>query len=110
MGFRTVVMLSNDHAHEWEKDAALGQKIRIASSMGRHQKNDIDGYGKVVEVVHADCQTLAVLDGYEDFNPVAAKGWVRGESDEETTIRLLKEAADKLGYRLTKKSAAKNDA
>jgi hypothetical protein len=27
MGFRTVVILNNDRAHEWEKDAKLGQLI-----------------------------------------------------------------------------------
>lgn len=30
MGFRTVVMLSNDYAHEWEHDPKLGEKIAHA--------------------------------------------------------------------------------
>ena len=65
MGFRTVVMLSNDMAHQWEKDEALGKKIsramNYANDMDRKDMASISGYGTVVECVHADCQTLAML-------------------------------------------------
>ncbi len=35
--------------------------------------------------------------------PLAYKGWTTNEADEETALHLLKDAADKLGYRLVKK-------
>lgn len=109
MGFRTVVMLSNDHAHEWQKDTELGDKIacamNYASDPKRQDLASIDGYGRVVECCHADQQTLAMLDGYTAFKYVESQHWSRKESDDEATIRLLKQAANKLGYRLVKKPA-----
>lgn len=106
MGFRTVVMLNNDQAHEWEKDAELGPKIaramNHASSANTEHLANVGGYGRVVECVHGDNQTLAILDGYTFFSGIAAKGWVPGEHQEEIAAKLLKEAAKRLGYRLVK--------
>ncbi|WCM21427.1 hypothetical protein NDK50_08245 [Paraburkholderia bryophila] len=108
MGFRTVVMLSNDMAHEWERDAGLGRKIglamKYASSPDRRDMASIGGYGRVVECVHADNQTLAMLDGYTAFTHIDAQSWIRGDGDDSAVLRLLKSAANKLGYRLVKKS------
>lgn len=102
MGFRTVVMLSNDQAHEWSHDAELGMKIqRVMNMIGRDA--GVGGYGQVVECVHADCQTLAVLDGYTTFETVAAKGWLPGESKDEIALKLLKDAARARGYQLVKR-------
>ena len=102
MGYRTVVMLSNDYAHEWENDLKLGKKIALAMN-GVDDKRRVGAYGLVAECVHADAQTLAVLDGYTKFNPLTYKGWATNETDKEIAQRLLKDAADKLGYRLVKK-------
>ena len=110
MGFRTVVMLSNDMAHQWEKDVELGQKIaramNYASDPQRQDMATIGGYGRAVECTHADCQTLAVLDGYTGFSHVVSDIWTRGDEPDSTAIRLLKSAAKKLGYRLVKNPAA----
>lgn len=103
MGFRTVVMLSNDHAHEWSNDPELGRKISRDSI--RSGESALGQYGDVIECVHGDTQTLAVLDGYTSFKCLASKSWARGESENEVAVRLLKEAADQLGFRLVKKSA-----
>lgn len=100
MGFRTVVMLCNDFANEWENDANLGKKIARAMN----NSLPIENYGKVVECIHGDTQTLAVLDGYTMFSPVAVRGWSRGDIENEITLKLLKQAADVLGYRLVKQS------
>jgi hypothetical protein len=106
MGFRTVVMLSNDMAYQWENDPELGRKISramsFANSRERKDMASVGGYGKVVECVHADCQTLAMLDGYTAFTHVDSQPWSRGEGDDTAVVRLLKSAAKKLGYRLVK--------
>ena len=100
MGFRTVVVLSNDQAHEWEKDPQLGRKIWEASSSdGRADFQ----YGTIVEQVHADTQSLAVLDGYVGKS-VAYWNWHRGQTPEERNLSLLKEFADKMGYHIHKKA------
>lgn len=106
MGFRTVVMLNNDTAHQWEDDPKLGQKIAQAmNGAGQFNgTNSIDNYGHVVECVHCDSQTIAVLSEYSNFAPIGARGWNKGETDEEVKIALLKAAAEKLGFSLVKKS------
>lgn len=109
MGFRTVVMLSNDMAHQWEKDPELGRKIGLAmnyaNSPDRRDMASVDGYGQVVECVHADCQTLAMLDGYAAFTHIDSQSGLRGDGANTAVVRLLKSAANKLGYRLVKKPA-----
>lgn len=109
MGYRTVVMLSNDMAHQWSKDANLGDKIlgamNYAGSLERGDMASFSGYGRVVECVHADNQTLAVLGFYTRFTPIDGQMWKQDESDDAAALRLLKSAANKLGYRLVKKPA-----
>lgn len=100
MGYRTVVMLSNDQASEWENDALLGEKIARAMN----SNSPIGNYGKVVQCVHGDEQTLAVLDGYTMFQPLAGKIWCRDDAIEDVAVKLLKEAARTLGYRLVKQN------
>jgi hypothetical protein len=97
MGYRTVVMLNNDMMHEWANDAELGSKIR-RFVLGR-DKDLGRGFGSVVEVTHADTRTLCILDHYQNFTPVAFNSWPNKDD-----VALLKEAADKYGYRLVKKS------
>lgn len=103
MGFRTVVVLSNDHAHEWEKDPELGRKIFMAASIGNKElaRRELP-YGHVVECVHADTQTLAILDGYSG-RPVAYTHWHRGQTSEQQELVLLKELAEKHGKILRSK-------
>lgn len=102
MGYRTVVMLDNDFAHEWGNDPELGKKIAHAMNSSPAQDRSVGNYGSVVECVHADVQTLAILDGYTFFDRVSVKSWSRNESDQERNLKLLKEFAESMGYRLTK--------
>jgi len=103
MGYRTVVVFNNDQTHEWEKDPELGQKIRddmFRRANERYTPLELIG-GRVVECVHADVQTLAAFDGYDGF-VLAHSHWVRGETPEQRQLKLLKELANKLGYRVSK--------
>ena len=105
MGFRTVLALSNDLAQEWENDPKLGRKIWEASCRW-NRKGDQSGYefhyGQIIEQVHADCQTLIIAEHYGG-KPVAHWSWHAGQTEEDRNLRLLKELADKLGYRVSKK-------
>lgn len=110
MGFRTVVVLNNDLAHEWEKDSELGQKImRAASLKGWTAASPLDRfeYGEVVEQVHADCQTVAFLDGYGG-KAMAYSHWFRNQTEDQKNLNMLKALADTLGYRVSKKPAKKD--
>lgn len=111
MGFRTVVVLNNDRASEWEYDPELGRKIFLAGS-AKSFGGDEDRarqylpYGEVVEQVHADTQTVAFLDGYSG-KPMAYEFWRRGQTEEQKNLAMLKSLADSLGYRVSKKPAKK---
>jgi len=100
MGYRTVVVLFNDKSSEWQNDPKLGEKIVHGMNRIGDPKADL-GYGRIVECTHADTQTLAVLDSY-NFITVAHDHWTRNEKPEELSLKLLKEAANKLGYKLVK--------
>lgn len=109
MGFRTVVILFNDNAHEWEKDPELGKKI----AAGMHHVHDKDyfspsylQYGRVVECVHADVQTLAFLDNY-GFTPINHTSWSSGVPQDQAIIQSLKDTAEKYGYRLIRKPGSR---
>lgn len=110
MGFRTVVMLSNDMCHAWSTDAELGQKIQkamnyawVTDSDPYSRDNHVGNYGRVVECVHADTQTLSILNHYDGFKPLYHSGFNQNMSEDAVAVNLIKEAADKLGYRLVKK-------
>jgi len=110
MGFRTVVMLNNDVSDKWSKDPNLGSMIQEAMNFAhtsdpeRKEWSRLRNYGRVVECVHADTQTLVRLDHYSGFEPLAYTSRTFGPSTDEDKINLLKRAADELGYRLVKKS------
>lgn len=108
MGFRTTVVLYNDHSGQWENDPMLGKKIHASAghamcnppTEGSHLQG---GYGRVVGCHHADTQVIGVFDSY-DFQSIAFSQWRRGEAKDDMKVRMLKEAADALGYRLVKKA------
>lgn len=94
MGFRTLVMLYNDQSKEWVNDPSLGNRIMEAS----HHGNNF-GCGQVVECVHTDTQTLAVINSYQ-FDVLARSGW--NASGEDYRVELLRTAAREMGYTLVK--------
>lgn len=110
MGYRTVVLLQNDRASEWQKDAELGHKIAIAMNYampmrlepGDRSKADF-GYGHVVSCHHADTQSIGIFDSYH-FTPLAYSNWYAGEDEESMKLKMLKVAAEEMGYRLVKKA------
>ena len=97
MGYRTVVVLNNDTASNWSDDPLLGRHIRNAM----HEKRSFSNYGKVIECEHADTNTLMVLNSLNG-TALAHTLWHQGQTDEGAAVALLMQAAQKLGYRLTK--------
>ena len=111
MGFRTVVVLSNDRASEWEHDAELGRKIFLAGSMHsfggderRARAGQILTCGEIVEQVHGDVQTVAFLDGYGG-RAMAQSHWSMSQTEDQKNLQMLKAVADSLGYTISKKRA-----
>jgi len=100
MGFRTVVVLFNDQTSEWKNDPHLGENIMHAANSREDRSL---GYGRVIECVHADSQTLGVLNSY-NFMPLARGNWYTGQKTEQMKLDLLQKAAEELGYTLVKKA------
>lgn len=110
MGYRTVVMLTNDTAHHWARDPQLGQLISSAMHHSKDENNRLAqlraggiDYGRVVQCAHADEQTLVVLDAYQGFKALAHRTWRRDDWTVNVPLRLLMEAADAMGYQLVPK-------
>lgn len=104
MGFRTVVVLSNDYVHEWGHDPYLGSKIFLAAgTRDLAAGQNFSPYGEIVEQVHADTQTVAFLDGCGG-EAMVREHWRCNEDDGAKNLRLLKALADKLGYSVRRKN------
>lgn len=103
MGYRTVVILSNDEAHNWSKDPLLGEKIFESASKLQRGNGEFSG-GSVVEQVHCDQQSLIVIDSLQGTT-VATTHWSRDQTAEARDLALLRELAAKHGFNLSKKRA-----
>lgn len=97
MGYRTIVILYNDMQHVWQHDPDLGRKIASC----QHKKISFNS-GSVVEMCHADEQTIAVIDSY-NYHPLAQSNWKFDEKHDEIKLKMLKLAAEEMGYSLVKK-------
>ena len=103
MGYRTIVALCNDRSSAWNYDPDLGRKIMAISAAREDRNGDALRIGlSLVECEHADTQSLIIADGYE-AKAYAHTNWYQGDTGEARDLRLLKELADRLGYRVTKK-------
>lgn len=98
MGYRTVVILSNNLAHVWEKDASLGEKIMIAAS----RPDAHFEYGDIIEQVHCDVQSLVAIDSMTGYK-MSTTNWYIGQDHQKIKLQLLENAAEAMGYKLVKK-------
>lgn len=108
MGYNTSVIILNDALGSIEKDTEFGKKVcdAVCRLSG---KGDIDissgcnvNAATVIETHHADFTTLLAFGG----NCVSVLGSIYDykHNEAEVQVRLLQEAADKLGYKLVKKT------
>lgn len=96
MGSRTVVILNNDY--NWTADKDLGNKIQLRMGRLKDLPNGSQGI-TVTEVQHADTVTLAKISFYGKFEVMGYSNWENVNQD----VWLLKEMAEKLGYKIVKK-------
>lgn len=102
MGYRTTVILNNDVAHLWKHDPDLGLKIQWEANNLLGGQAAQFAYGNVVEICHADEQKLVLLDSL-NATTVARGLWSRVENDEQVQLKLLKDMAERMGYRVVRK-------
>ena len=108
MGFRTTVVFNNDHLELLIQDPNIGRRIyQAVTGYGYDHDGSLQQLGEVVEQAHADHTKLIILGKGGSFSAdvLANSHW--NAPDIEMT--LLKEAADRLGYKLTKKPIKKDN-
>lgn len=104
MGFRTVVVFNNDQLHNVARDHDIGRKINEASAwfLANHlEDTSRDGF-RVIEVCHTDNVSLLLVD-HLNGKEVGGSSWSHADKE----VHAVKDAADRLGYRLVKKSVKK---
>lgn len=97
MGFRTVVIINNDRLDEIQdpvlKDLVLGWWG------SREQQDYRSGAYRIVEQTHCDHDTLMHVR-HLDAKPIGYSYWDAPNAE----LDMLRQAADKLGYKLIRKS------
>jgi hypothetical protein len=105
MGYRTLVMFNNDTVHQIKDIPNFGDKLHHLILQGKRPR-DTFGMSNIAWVVgqdHADVQRLAYIDNFQ-VKSLATSNWHPDQVEQEQVLNLLKDAADKLGYRLVRKS------
>jgi len=114
MGWNTTVVVMNDSLDAIRRDSKFGEKLydaclRIHNSEGRgiNVSATPDGTqayhvnaATVIESHHADGTALVAVGG--NYGVSLGEFYAPGLEDKD--VRLLKQLADKLGYRIVKKS------
>lgn len=104
MGFNTTVVVLNDVLGEIEKDEKFGEKLAdaIKSLSGPDPVSMLGGGVKVLETHHNSSVAVVAVGG--NYGTVLAWGPDVSHHTHEGQEKLLKALAEKLGYRLTKKT------
>lgn len=125
MGYNTTVMICNDSLHAIESDPEFGKNLALAvGEMYRSNRPlDVPAYsynseGKaagiycnaasVIESHHADGTTLVAVGGNHGTK-LGEFYYVGHHHTDDGQVALLKALADKLGYRVSKKTSGRVD-
>jgi hypothetical protein len=101
MGFRTLVLINNDHDDLLRDDPNVGNRIYEAvSGYQLRHSGDLGRLGQVVEQAHADVVRLAIIgeNGLFEVNTIATTY----SNNTDQRLELLRTFADQMGYALKK--------
>ena len=108
MGYRTTLIINNDNLELLQADPRIGTRL-LTAILGYNinpTHGNLGPLGCVVEQAHADTVKLVILgkNGSFDMEELAVNPY--NPKNLPIEVALLKSAADKLGYYLTKKPAS----
>lgn len=112
MGLNSTLIILNDGLHQISEDKDFGQKVADAIQKVRHGKPEVISSGShanvayVVETHHADYTSIVAVGGNHATQIGTTHGTTHHHKD-ETQIEILKQLAEKMGYRLVKKRKTK---
>lgn len=100
MGYNTNITICNDNLGEYERDPARFARVICAGALKRE---GIENWGiTVLPAEHADGTQLVAAG--QNWATKVYTGWYHGSHHtEEGQIALLRQWADALGYRISKK-------
>lgn len=107
MGYNTTIVIMNDALREIREDQNFGQKVADAVSLvSRGEPVDVSAgnHGNaatVIETHHADTMKLIAVGGNFGYD-MGCVGF-----NDPTPVDILRDLADRLGYRLVKKAGTK---
>lgn len=113
MGWNTTVVVMNDALDAIERDPEFGRKLGRAAAeimvLPKGKMADVSALGhcnaaSVIETHHADNTAIVTVGGNLGIAHLQTFGW--NHHTEEGQVHLLREWADKLGFRLTRKRVA----
>lgn len=110
MGWNTTVMICNDSLHAIESDAEFGKNLANAIKKASCYNKPVDvsagsycNAASVIESHHADGTALVAVGGNHGTK-LGEFYYVGHHHTDDGQVALLKALADKLGYRVSKKS------
>jgi hypothetical protein len=105
MGYRTTILIDNDHTDVLLLDQSIGKKIYNAVHGFNHTSDGRFGnLGGVIEQAHADVARLMVIGANGSFSGDVLASIPYTPHEDNPAVILLKEAAFELGYKLVKRS------
>ncbi len=98
MGIRTTILIDNDNVELLKQDPEIGSKIYRAIMEG----GDFGTLGSAVEQSYTNSSRLVIIGkgGSFDIEVLATVPTL----DDDCEVELIRQAADKFGYRLSKKT------
>ena len=101
MGYNTSVLILNDNLHEIEKDQEFGKKVsRAVSGLRFGEPKIIFPQTTIVETHHASGYSVVA---FGENNATVLSPSVFPYGNEDFKLKLLRELADQMGFRLRKK-------
>lgn len=111
MGHNTSFMFLNDCFATIQNDPDFGKRVAEAIQKG-FGKTNVDviasngqTVGQMIESHHADTTTLLAVGG--NYGTKLGEFWGFSHHTKEAQVHILKEYADKLGYKIVKKPSKK---
>ena len=110
MGYNTVLFFCNDSMNEIKKhpEEFFNEILKGTSHCGTEPYEFGLGCSNgfaVVSCQHADLTTVIAAGG--NYASILGTTWGSSHHEADSQVRILKELADKLGYRMTKKPKSK---
>lgn len=103
MGWNTTILIRNDSMHEISKDPEFGRKVELAAGEWQRERQPMDIPGTNAMIVHqdhADNSHVLIVGGNYGSDVGSTFGYSHHKVEDQ--VRILKDVAKKLGYKLVK--------